>query len=241
MLKQIIIGAALAGALVPVWAAPAVAEQGAVFTLAGEASTTLVNDEAILTFTVERQKPDAQSATREVVRAANAALAALKPFASVSSVETTDFSTWPVYRKAKEGETSTVGAWGVRQTIRVKVSDVKVVSDVMQAAGRTMDYDGIAFGVSKKTRKAADDKLLAEAIKDASSRAVIAAEALGLGEANVKIEGLTLGQSNAPSVRYYAAPRAANDAMMKSAVAPAVSAGTSEVTLRISMQVRIAP
>ncbi len=175
-----------------------------------------------------------------MVAAANAALDALKAFGPKAVAETNDFSTWPVYTRAKEGETPTIGAWGARQTIRVKVKDVTEVSKILEAAGKTMGYDGIAFGVSKDVQRRTNDELLAEAIADASSRAVIAAKALGLGEENVAIEQLTVGSGNAPSVRYYAAARAANDVALKSA-APAVSAGTSDVTLRVTMQVRIRP
>ena len=46
-----------------------------------------------------------------------------------------------------------------------------------------------------------------------------------------------------PSVRYYAAPRVANDAVLAKSVmaAPSVSAGTSDVTQEVTMQVRIRP
>ena len=221
-------------------AAPQVAQAGALFSLQGEASRTLVNDEATLTFSVERVKNDVGTATGEVVAAANAALDALKAFGPKAVAETNDFSTWPVYTRAKEGETPTIGAWGARQTIRVKVKDVTEVSKVLEAAGKTMGYDGIAFGVSRDVQRRTNDELLAEAIADASARAVIAAKALGLGEENVSVEQLSVGSGNAPSVRYYAAARVANDVAMKAA-APAVSAGTSDVTLRVTMQVRIRP
>ena len=116
------------------------------------------------------------------------------------------------------------------------------VSKVLEAAGKTMGYDGIAFGVSRDVQRRTNDELLAEAIADASARAVIAAKALGLGEENVSVEQLSVGSGNAPSVRYYAAARVANDVAMKAAApAPAVSAGTSDVTLRVTMQVRIRP
>lgn len=223
-------------------AAPQVAQAGALFSLQGEASRTLVNDEATLTFSVERVKNDVGTATGEVVAAANAALDALKAFGPKAVAETNDFSTWPVYTRAKEGETPTIGAWGARQTIRVKVKDVTEVSKILEAAGKTMSYDGIAFGVSRDVQRRTNDELLAEAIADASARAVIAAKALGLGEENVSVEQLSVGSGNAPSVRYYAAARVANDVAMKAAApAPAVSAGTSDVTLRVTMQVRIRP
>ena len=224
------------------WAGPLPSDAGAVITLPGSASATLKNDEATITFTAESQKPDARTAQKTVTTAADQALAALKAFDSnVVVAETTGLSTWPVYRKAKEGEVATVGAWGVRETVTVKVKDVSLVSKVLEAAGNTMNYDGISFGVSTKARAAADDKLLAEAIADAGRRAEIAARAMGLTEKNVRIESVSVGGYSQPAVRYYAAPRAMAANADAVAAAPDVSAGTAEVTMRITMQVRITP
>ena len=107
--------AALAAGASPAWSAPMPSDAGAVVTLPGSASVTLKNDEATIVFTAESQKPDARAAQAEVTQAADKALAALAAFDQEAVVaETTGLSTWPVYRKAKEGEVATVGAWGVR-------------------------------------------------------------------------------------------------------------------------------
>ena len=81
--------------------------------------------------------------------------------------------------RAKEGETSEIAAWGARQTLRVTVRDLKLASAVMSAAGKSMNYDGVTFSVSRAVREAAQDELLAEAVKRATERAVTAAQALG--------------------------------------------------------------
>lgn len=234
--------AALTAGASPAWSAPMPSDAGAVVTLPGSASVTLKNDEATIVFTAESQKPDARAAQAEVTQAADKALAALAAFDQEAVVaETTGLSTWPVYRKAKEGEVATVGAWGVRETVTVKVKDVALVSKVLEAAGRTMNYDGISFGVSTKARDEADDKLLEAAVADAGRSAEIIARTMGLGEKNVRIESISVGGYSAPAVRYYAAPRALAAANAADVAAPAVSAGTAEVTMRITMQVRITP
>ena len=226
----------------PLSATPLPSEAGAVLTLPGSATMTLKNDEATIVFTTECQKADARAAQKEVTAAADKALEALRSFDSKTVVaETTGLSTWPVYRKAKEGEVATVGAWGVRETVTVKVKDVSLVSKVLEAAGRTMNYDGISFGVSTKARDEADDKLLEAAIADAGRSAEIAARAMGLSEKNVRIESISVGSYSQPAVRYYAASRSLAAANKADAAAPAVSAGTAEVTLRVTMSVRITP
>ena len=100
-----------------------VAEAGLVMNVVGEASKTLPNDEASLTFSIEAQTKDSAAATEEVVKAGNAAIEALKVFGDKVDVRTTDFSTWPMMTKAKEGEVSQIGAWSARQSIRVTVRD----------------------------------------------------------------------------------------------------------------------
>ena len=92
-----------------------------------------------------------------------------------------------------------------------------------------------------KARDEADDKLLEAAVADAGRSAEIIARTMGLGEKNVRIESISVGGYSAPAVRYYAAPRALAAANAADVAAPAVSAGTAEVTMRITMQVRITP
>ena len=206
-------------------AMPRVAEAGLVMNVAGEASKTLPNDEA----------------TEEVVKAGNAAIEALKVFGDKVDVRTTDFSTWPVMTKAKEGEVSQIGAWSARQSIRVTVRDIALSSKVMEAAGKTMKFDGVSFSVSRPVRQAATDALLSEAIKNASDRAVIAAKSLGLGEKNVRIEGIQVSGASGPAPRYYAQPQVLMARASMNDAAPVVSSGTADVALTVTLTVRITP
>lgn len=233
--------AAAAAMAAPAWAMPRVADAGVVMTVSGEASKLLANDEAQFTFSVETQQAEAARASDEVVRAGNAAQAALKAFGDKVEVRTADFSTWPVRTRAKEGEIQRIEAWGARQTLRVTVRDLKLASDVMTAAGRTMNYDGVSFSVSRPVREAAQDELLAEAVRKASERAVIAARALGLDEKNVRIEGMQVAGVAGPSPRYYAQPVMMRAAVANDSAAPAVSAGSADTTLSVTLTVRIVP
>ncbi|MDO5532287.1 SIMPL domain-containing protein [Sutterella sp.] len=224
-------------------AMPRVAEAGLVMNLSGEATRTLTNDLAQLTFSIERRGKDSSAVTEEVVRAGNAAQEALKALGDKVEVKTTDFSTWPVMTRAKEGESSKISEWGVKQSIRVTVRDVKLASKVMEAAGRTMNFNGVTFSVSRPVRQATTDALLAEAIKNAGERAVIAAEALGLSEKNVRIEGIQVSGASGPAPRYYAQPAMAKNRLAAAAdsLAPEVSSGTADVSLSVTLTVRIMP
>lgn len=225
-------------------AAPQLQPQGVVVTLSGEATKTVANDEALITFTVERRAATPEAVTEEVVTAGNKGLEALAKWdKNTVVVETSDFSTWPVYTRAREGEASMIGGWSARQTIRVTVRDVSKVSDVMKGAAETMQYDGITFRVSEASKKAAETELLDAALNDAKRRAGVIAKNFELTDDACQVISLTIGDAPNAPIRYYAAPRVANDAvMMKSAVpAPAVSAGESTLTMRVGMEVRILP
>lgn len=222
---------------------PRPAEAGTVMTLSGEASKKLENDEATVIFSIEVQKKDVAAATNDTIKAVNAAVDAIKAIQGKVELQTADFSTRAVYTKAKEGETPTVGAWVVRQTLRVTVNDMTLVPSVMEAGLKTLTVDGIELRVSDELRKRTQDELLGEAIHDAMARAVRVAKVMGLEAADVRIESIGTGRMSGPSVRYYAAPRVANDAVLAKSVmaAPSVSAGTSDVTQEVTMQVRIRP
>ena len=198
----------------------------------------------LFTFTAEAQRPQAQDASDEIIKAGNAAIAALNAInapAGQVEVQTADFSTWPVRTRAKEGETSEIAAWGARQTLRVTVRDLKLASAVMSAAGKSMNYDGVTFSVSRAVREAAQDELLAEAVKRATERAVTAAQALGLEEKNVRIEGIQVSGAAGPSPRYYAQPMMMRAAAANDSAEAVVSAGSADTALTVSLTVRITP
>lgn len=218
-------------------AAPLIADAGMTVDLTGSAEMTVPNDEAFITFTTEEQSVKADDAMKAVIEKANAAQKKLTKFGGKIVVETTDISSWPVYRREKEGEVKTIGAWGARETLRVTVKDVKDVSAVMEAVSGDMRYDGVTYRVSSATEKAKNEELLRAAIQDAISRANVIAGEFGLTKDNVRVEKMSAGERSGGHVRYYAAPRM-NAAQMDRAPVPEMSAGTSDLNMRVTMQVR---
>ena len=197
----------------------------------GEASMTVANDEAVILFSAESRRPDAVSASNDAAKRGNAAIEALKRFSDKIDVGTTGLSTNPVYTRAKEGEVSEIGAWEARETLRVTVRDVSVVSDVLAAVVGHMNYEGITFRVSDKAERAQRDELLKAAVADALRQAGIVAESIGRKSSDVSVASVRIGSRGAGGPRYYAAP------MMKAErasanVAPAVVAGTTAVLAR---------
>ena len=201
----------------------------------GEASMTVANDEAVILFSAESRRPDAVSASNDAAKRGNAAIEALKRFSDKIDVGTTGLSTNPVYTRAKEGEVSEIGAWEARETLRVTVRDVSVVSDVLAAVVGHMNYEGITFRVSDKAERAQRDGM---DVADALRQAGIVAESIGRKSSDVSVASVRIGSHSAGGPRYYAAP------MMKAErasanVAPAVSAGTTEVSLTVTVEARL--
>lgn len=151
----------------------------------GEASMTVANDEAVILFSAESRRPDAVSASNDAAKRGNAAIEALKRFSDKIDVGTTGLSTNPVYTRAKEGEVSEIGVWEARETLRVTVRDVSVVSDVLAAVVGHMNYEGITFRVSDKAERAQRDELLKAAVADALRQAGIVAESIGRKSSDV--------------------------------------------------------
>lgn len=112
------------------------------------------------------------------------------------------------------------------------------VSDVLAAVVGHMNYEGITFRVSDKAERAQRDELLKAAVADALRQAGIVAESIGRKSSDVSIASVRIGSHSAGGPRYYAAP------MMKAErasanVAPAVIAGTTEVSLTVTVEARL--
>jgi uncharacterized protein YggE len=231
---------ALAAAGAPALAADS-CDDGVRVTVRGEASQTIANDEATVTFSAEEQKDKAADAIAAATKRGNAAQDALKKFGDRIEVKTADFSTWPVYTRPKEGEAAKVAAWGARETLQVKVKDVKAVSEVMAAVAEHLNYDGVTFTLSRKAQKAQGDALLREAVGDAMRQVRVMAESIGRKGSDVRVVSMSVNHRSGGTPRYYAAARNSTvlAASAKSAPVPQVSAGSSEVTLSVSLEARI--
>ena len=243
-MKHSLLALLLCSVLVSPLSAASAADEGAVaLTLQGEAALTVPNDEAVLNFTKRSQKATAAEASEDVVLAANRAVEALKLFGDKVVVETTVLSTNPVYSKARDGEVPTPGAWRARETLRVLVKDVRLVSDVLSAVSKSMEYDGMSFRISDAARRARNGVLIRNAVKDALRQAETAAEALGKPKDRIAVTSLSIDDRNEHAVRFCheAALMSAQFADNAAGAAPQVSAGTTDVSLSVRMTAKILP
>lgn len=222
---------------------PQPVKEGLEVNLTGEASQMVANDRAELRFFAKVDAEDAKAASRAVIERTNKALDALKARdlkTALESIETTDLSVMPRYTATTETNAAKIDRWEATSRVVVRVKALNRVSDVMEALGGTLDFEGVGFSISSEKRRTLEGDLLTQATQAMTTKLAKLAQTLGVSADRVKLKKLDTEMGFPGGVRYYAMPR-----MMKNArsadVAPQVEAGSSEVTVRVSGQALLMP
>ena len=185
-------------------------------------------DTAILTVSVVTQGRLALDAQRENATKSDAVVRALKSSAGADAeVKTSGYSLQPI-RVYKESQPPVITGYEARNTVTVTLSDLTKVGAVIDAAGQAgaNDVAGISFTLRKD--RAARDQALAEATREALSKAQVIARALGgrvVRIAEVQEEGVQR------PVPIYARAQM----MTTGAVATPVEVGTLDITSRVQL------
>jgi uncharacterized protein YggE len=136
-------------------------------------------DTAILTVSVVTQGRRALDAQQDNATKSDAVVRALKSAAGAGAeVKTSGYSLQPM-RVYKEGQPPTITGYEARNSVTVTMSDLTKVGPVIDAAAQAgaNDVAGIAFTLRKD--RPARDQALAEATREALSKAQVIATALG--------------------------------------------------------------
>ena len=186
-------------------------------------------DTAILTVSVVNQSRSAIEAQQENANRSDAVVRALKSAAGPGAeVKTSGYSLQPV-RVYKENQPPTITGYEARNSVTVTMSDLTKVGAVIDAtalAGAN-DVAGIAFTLRKD--RPARDQALAEATKEALSKAQVIATALGgrvVRIVEVQEEGV-----DRPRPMY---DQVQTMSMMKQAPTP-IEVGTLDITSRVQL------
>ena len=185
-------------------------------------------DTAILTVSVVTQGRLALDAQRENATKSDAVVRALKSAAGADAeVKTSGYSLQPI-RVYKESQPPVITGYEARNTVTVTMSDLTEVGAVIDAAGQAgaNDVAGISFTLRKDRQ--ARDQALAEATREALSKAQVIARALGgrvVRIAEVQEEGVQR------PVPIYARAQM----MTTGAVATPVEVGTLDITSRVQL------
>ena len=148
-------------------------------TVAGEATTRVEPDTAVVSLSVVTQSPQALTAQQENARKSEAVANSVKAIAGTNAeIKTSDYTLQPQYDPRDNSLPKIVG-YDARNTVIVTMSDLKNVGAIIDAASRAgaNSIDGIAF-VLRQTSPARG-QALADAIQQAMNKARSIAEALG--------------------------------------------------------------
>ncbi len=136
-------------------------------------------DTAILTVSVLTQGRRALDAQQENAKQSDAVIRTLKSAAGAGAeIKTSGYSLQPI-RVYKEGQPPTITGYEARNTVTVVMSDLTRVGSVIDATAQAgaNDIAGISFTLRKD--RPARDQALAEATREAVSKAKVIASALG--------------------------------------------------------------
>ena len=148
-------------------------------TVAGEATTRVEPDSAVVTISVVTQSSQALTAQQENARKSEAVANSVKAIAgSNAEIKTSDYTLQPQYDPRDNSLPKIVG-YDARNTVIVTISDLKNVGAIIDAASRAgaNSIDGISF-VLRQTSPARG-QALADATQQAMNKARSIAEALG--------------------------------------------------------------
>ncbi len=148
-------------------------------TVAGEATTRVEPDTAVLTVSVVTQNPQAVNAQQENARKSEAVAAAVRTTAGSSvEIKTSDYILQPQY-DYRDNRLPKIVGYNARNSVIVTMTDLQGVGAVIDAASRAgaNSIEGISFAL--KQTSPARGQALAEATQQAMNKANSIAQALG--------------------------------------------------------------
>jgi uncharacterized protein YggE len=168
------LAAAVALALAPVSAAGKERASGVVggpptVAVSGQASEDVKPDVAMVSLSIEVEKPTAAEAATETARRAEAVIAGLKAAGvDVKDVATVGLTLYPVWNN--QSQPRSVTAYQAINRLAVRAQPIeKVGALIAQAVQNGAEYQGVAFDVSD--REAREDALRTKAVENAARRA----------------------------------------------------------------------
>jgi len=195
----------------------------------GDALVQAQPDTAILTVSVVTQARTAIEAQQDNANKSDAVVRALKNAAGAGAeVKTSGYSLQP-QRIYKEGQPPTITGYEARNSVTVTMSDLTKVGPVIDAAAQagSNDVAGISFTLRKD--RPARDQALADATREAVSKAQVIATALGgrlVRVVEVQEEGVTRPQP------IYGVQM---EMMKASSAATPIEVGTLDITSRVQL------
>ncbi len=154
-------------------------EQVNTISLSGSGSASAQANKATLTVGVQTESPYASEAVEENAGTMTAVIDAIKSLGiDEEDIETVSYGVYPVYDRDLERVTG----YRVTNLVRVKISNLSMVGDVIDAASEAgaNRIEGVSFGLSDDLAEQLKLEAYRDALGDAEAKAVVIAEILEL-------------------------------------------------------------
>jgi len=197
------------------------------------AESDIANDEVVINYRIEQESKDAKSVRQYVNRVSGLIQKRLKDVDGVT-LKTTGRNMQPVWQHRPNKPRERTG-WRMTQTGQVISKKLDAVPDWLAAiedAGAHLS--GLQFRISAATSQEVQGRLLLQAIAIFREKASVIAS--GIGASSFKVIRLNTA-SQTPRSPMYASDMPMMARSMKSAAAPALSAGKSLVKINISGEI----
>jgi uncharacterized protein len=210
---------------------------GTVILMTGTAEIEVANDEAVASFFYEAQDADLTKAQGLVNQRVGDGTAALKRADPKAQVETSGYSSYPVY---SSGSARSIVGWRVRQGVTLRTENLAALPRTVSSVQSYLALGGIDFRLSRAARDKVDAQLIQMATANLNTRFASAASAMGSSPARLRVEEVNFGvrEGGPQPMMMRQAPMMASDA---SAPPPSFESGRSTERLTVSGKARLLP
>ncbi len=203
-----------------------------VYQLSADAEIEVANDLMSVNLVAQATGSDSAELANKINATMGWALAKLKPYTSIDS-RTLDYQTYPQY----ERNGSRIKSWVASQSIRLETDDFEKAGKAIQLLQERMQVQGMQLKAKKATRQSAEDQLINTALEAFKRRAELVQ--VNMGAPAYRIMNLSINTNGSrPHFRGNDHMRGATESMSVTS-APAISAGTSTVTVNIRGQIQL--
>ncbi|WP_374728698.1 SIMPL domain-containing protein [Caballeronia fortuita] len=202
-----------------------------VLSLSAQASAQVPQDVVDITLFYEQEAADPSSLTNTLNQRADAALREAKGVDNVTA-KSGSFTVYP--STDRDGK---ISAWRGRTEVVLESHDFAAASKLAGKMSSSMQVGSVAFSLSPEAQRAAEQKLVAQAIDSFRKQAQTAAQ--GFGYSNFTIREVNVGHSGAQPRPVMMMQSRAMSADAKMASPIAMEAGTTTVTVDVSGSVQM--
>ncbi|MEP6607295.1 MAG: SIMPL domain-containing protein [Burkholderiaceae bacterium] len=208
---------------------------GTLVLMTGAAEVELPNDEAIANFYYEAQDADLTRAQAAINQRVADGTAALKRADPKAQVETSAYSSYPVY---SSGANRAITGWRVRQGVTVRTENLAALPKTVAAAQPFLALGGVDFRLSKASRDRIEAQLIQLAMNNLVARFTAAAQSMGVPANRIRVEEINFGVREAAPVQLQTMrAMTASDAVPP----PSFESGRSIERLTVSGKARLLP